>query len=119
MAFFQAEVVKLRSRNFSMEDINVINRRNAELVAQLRSIDSAFSLGESGNGKIHCLSVSLNVCPSTRPCICQSVRPSASIHQPVCQSVQEPYLDLPSCLFKRPSVYVCLCLLLCTTPKSF
>lgn len=36
-------------RNFSQEDVKLINQRNAELVAQLRNIDSAFSLGESGN----------------------------------------------------------------------
>ena len=47
----QSETGKLRSRNLSLEDINVINQRNAELVAQLRNIDSAFSLGESGNGE--------------------------------------------------------------------
>ena len=47
----QGEVAKLRGRIYSEEDINVINQRNAELVAQLRNIDSAFSLGESGNGQ--------------------------------------------------------------------
>ena len=47
----QGEVRKLKGRAFTQEDIGVINHRNAELVAQLRNIDSAFSLGESGNSK--------------------------------------------------------------------
>jgi hypothetical protein len=42
----------LKGRALSQEDVTVINQRNAELVSQLRTIDSAFSLGESGNGQL-------------------------------------------------------------------
>ena len=39
---------KIASREYNKEEIAVINQRNMELIQTLRTLDSAFSMGESG-----------------------------------------------------------------------
>ena len=39
---------KIKTREFNMEEIGMINQRNMELIQTLRTLDSAFSMGESG-----------------------------------------------------------------------
>ena len=39
---------KMASREYNKEEIAVINQRNMELIQTLRTLDSAFSMGESG-----------------------------------------------------------------------
>ena len=38
----------MASREYNKEEIAVINQRNMELIQTLRTLDSAFSMGESG-----------------------------------------------------------------------
>ena len=39
---------KVGLREFNREEIAIINRRNIELIQSLKTLDSAFSMGESG-----------------------------------------------------------------------
>ena len=39
---------KIKTREFNTEEIGMINQRNMELIQTLRTLDSAFSMGESG-----------------------------------------------------------------------
>jgi len=43
---------KIKTREFNMEEIGMINQRNMELIQTLRTLDSAFSMGESDNGRL-------------------------------------------------------------------
>merc|ERR1719270_395923 len=43
---------KIKTREFNMEEISMINQRNMELIQTLRTLDSAFSMGESDNGRL-------------------------------------------------------------------
>ncbi len=40
-----------KNRRYSPEELQMINHRNLQLVNQLRTMDSAFSLGEGGTGE--------------------------------------------------------------------
>ena len=57
---------KIKTREFNMEEIGMINQRNMELIQTLRTLDSAFSMGESGkllflNIK-RCVNVEIEIC---------------------------------------------------------